>query len=39
MGGSLWVLVLDIKIKTPKIVKNKISEVVSIKYKFELQKQ
>jgi len=37
--GTFNVLVSDFKIAIPKIVKNKISEVVSIHFKFELQKQ
>ena len=37
--GTFKVLVSDFKIAIPKIVKNKLSEVVSIHFKFELQKQ
>ncbi len=37
--GTFEVLASDFKIKIPKIVRNKISEVVSIQFKFELQKK
>jgi polyisoprenoid-binding protein YceI len=37
--GTFKVLVSDFKIAIPKIVKNKISDDVSIHFKFELQKQ
>jgi len=39
MGGSFEEFVSDVNIDVPKIVKNRISRVISIHFKFELQKQ